>query len=76
MVRYLKQNNEKAAKLFKIGCDGGHSYSCSNLGLLYSKGSGVAQDYSMAARFSKKPAWVETLWGVIILVISIHMEKE
>ncbi|MBH0202510.1 MAG: sel1 repeat family protein [Nitrospira sp.] len=49
----VKQDDARAAALFKKACDGGDVGGCSNLGVMYAEGIGVLQDDAQAAAFSR-----------------------
>ena len=40
----------EAARLYQMGCDGGHALGCTNLGVLHRQGLGRPVDYAEAAR--------------------------
>lgn len=50
------ENNDykKAAKHFKLACDGGDTVACSSLGVFYANGWGVKKDHSKALEAYKK----------------------
>ncbi|MBK8277030.1 MAG: sel1 repeat family protein [Nitrospira sp.] len=50
----VKQDEARAAAMFRKACDVGDPNSCSNLGVLYAEGTGVPQDDVQAVVFSRK----------------------
>jgi tetratricopeptide (TPR) repeat protein len=51
---YDQKRFDEARPLFEKSCDGGEMRSCANLGLLYSHGQGVSQDYAQARPLYQK----------------------
>jgi TPR repeat protein len=45
---------ERAAKLFRRACEGGHARGCYGLGVLYNRGEGVARDAERAATLFRR----------------------
>ena len=46
--------DKKRAAEFRKACDGGHAQGCSNLGVAYHKGEGVAKNAKRAATLFRK----------------------
>ena len=51
----VKQDDTRAAALFRKACEGGDANGCSNLGVVYAEGTGVPPDDIQAAVFRRKP---------------------
>ncbi len=45
-----KRNYERAAEVYKKGCDGGSEFACSGVGFMHMRGKVLVQDYTKAAK--------------------------
>ena len=50
----VKEDNSRAAELFRKACDGDNALGCANLAALYEDGEGVEQSTETALKFYRK----------------------
>ena len=60
---YKIKEFKKAKKLFKKSCNGGNTYACNELAIMYDTGLGSKQDYLKALKFYTKACDGEYIIG-------------